>query len=266
MSNYAVMPMTDFVSVCETVREKTGNTETIKSGELPAKVDDVFTAGKKSEYDRIWDGIQEHGQRTVYHYGFSNTWDSDTFKPKYDMKPTDARYMFYNNKANVDLRDLLNRQGIVLDLSDVSYNMFGYMFASSKFTALPTVDLRGCTTSSTNNGIFGWTHNLHTIDAIILEDDGSTVIGTSWFSTADALKNLVIVGLIGNSIDFSYSPLSPESMKSVITHLKNYAGTDNELLHTVRFSKNRWAALEADSTAPNGDTWEEYVTSLGWNV
>ena len=45
MSN-AVMPLTDYVAVCDAVREKTGYADTIKSGEMPDKINDVFKAGQ----------------------------------------------------------------------------------------------------------------------------------------------------------------------------------------------------------------------------
>lgn len=80
------------------------------------------------------------------------------------------------------------------------------------------------------------------------------------------MENITFEGEIGRSINFSYSPLSVESMKNVIEHLVNYTGTEKELSYTVTFTEACWTKLEADSTAPNGGTWKEYVASLGWNV
>ena len=45
MSN-AVMPLTDYVAACDAVREKTGSADTIKSGEMPDKINDVFKSGQ----------------------------------------------------------------------------------------------------------------------------------------------------------------------------------------------------------------------------
>ena len=45
MSN-AVMPLTDYVAACDAVREKTGSADTIKSGEMAVKINDVFKAGQ----------------------------------------------------------------------------------------------------------------------------------------------------------------------------------------------------------------------------
>lgn len=44
--SYAVIPIKDYVDSCDTIREKTGSAETIKSGEMPDKINDVFKAGQ----------------------------------------------------------------------------------------------------------------------------------------------------------------------------------------------------------------------------
>ena len=45
MTDYAVMPKADYVAVCDAIREKTGDNEVIKSGELISKLNDVYNAG-----------------------------------------------------------------------------------------------------------------------------------------------------------------------------------------------------------------------------
>lgn len=45
MSEYAVMPKSDYVSACDTIREKTGSTEPIKSNELVEKTETVYQKG-----------------------------------------------------------------------------------------------------------------------------------------------------------------------------------------------------------------------------
>ena len=53
-------------------------------------------------------------------------------------------------------------------------------------------------------------------------------------------------------------------MKSIISCLKDYSGTDSEDLYSVLFTDDCWNNLEADSTAPDGGTWRTYVDNLGW--
>ncbi|MBE7093008.1 MAG: hypothetical protein E7365_07530, partial [Clostridiales bacterium] len=92
MSKNAIMPLDDYISACEKIREKTGSTETIKSGELANKINDVYSAGKNagggSEFDLFWDEYQENGKRTNYDGAFFGVgWTEKTFKPKHDIVP-----------------------------------------------------------------------------------------------------------------------------------------------------------------------------------
>ena len=104
---------------------------------------------------------------------------------------------------------------------------------------------------------------LHTIE--VLRSRETTVYSSDAFRNCKGLKNITFEGVIGRNISFSYSPLTVKSMKSIITHLKNYAGTDKEGTYKVTFSSACLTALEAEgATSPNGNTWTEYMTDLGW--
>ena len=48
MTDYAVMPKADYVAACDAIREKTGDTEVIKSGEIANKINDVYSVGQLS--------------------------------------------------------------------------------------------------------------------------------------------------------------------------------------------------------------------------
>lgn len=67
MSEYAVMPKADYAEACDTIRKKTGGTESIKSGELPAEIENVYEAGYN-------DGFVE-GEEDGYTAGYTNGWD-----------------------------------------------------------------------------------------------------------------------------------------------------------------------------------------------
>ena len=59
--------------------------------------DGKFEEGRKAEYDMFWDNFQDYGNRTFYNYGFASHfgWNETNFKPKYDVKPLEANYIFY---------------------------------------------------------------------------------------------------------------------------------------------------------------------------
>lgn len=64
MSDYAVMPIKDYKNACDAVREKTGKTDKIMSGNMAAKITEVFDVGKKSALPNTITEIQS-GSFTV---------------------------------------------------------------------------------------------------------------------------------------------------------------------------------------------------------
>lgn len=118
-------------------------------------------------------------------------------------------------------------------------------------------------TTGTAVSAFRWASEFVTIRELTVSETSTL---TDAFLGLSKLQNLTIGGVIGKSISIPSSVLTLESAKSVIMHLKNYAGTDNEFVYTVTFHANVWALLDADDTAPNGLTWREYINSIGWNA
>lgn len=104
MSKRAVMPLTDYENACEKIREKTGTADLIKSGDLSKKIDDVFEKGKQSNYDFLWDTLQDNGNRKSYNNTFSAqslSWTDELYNPKYPIfcggsSTSTANQTFYN--------------------------------------------------------------------------------------------------------------------------------------------------------------------------
>lgn len=96
---------------------------------------------------------------------------------------------------------------------------------------------------------------------------------TVWNSTFlkdSSLTTIHFEGVIGTSISFSESPLSVESQKDAILHLKDYSGTSNEYKHTVTFNASVFSVLEAEGATAkyNGVpcTWVELIDNKKWNL
>lgn len=254
--------------------------ETATIDSYASKVDEVYSkgfedgqaeGGSDSWYDTFWDTYQRDqnhgaGRRTDYRYAFSNYgWNVDNFKPKYDIKPYMADYMFYCSNIEVDLVDFLEKQGIILDFSNCI--AFPWAFYGASFTRIGVVDMRKVSSRKDADNVFraAAASKLHTIDKLIVSE--TYPIGTSSFVGCKALANITIEGLITGNFNIPVSPLTTESMKSIITHLKNYAGTDKEFTYAITFLSACWEALDAEgATSPNGNTWREYINDLGWNV
>lgn len=236
-----------------------------------SKIDEIEVGGGDSFYDTFWDWYQSNnnsqfGLRTDYRYAFYGAgWKEATFKPKYDIKPIMADYMFTSSLIRVDLVEVLENLGIVLDFANCAN--FAWAFYGSQFSRIGVVDMSKVSSANNANNVFRMNtgqSQLHTIDKLIVSS--AYPIGTNSFVACSKLENITIDGSITGNFTISDAPLTVDSMKSIITHLKDYSGTSKEFSYSVKFSSACWTTLEADSTAPDGGTWNNYVQALGWNV
>ena len=63
MADYAVMPKADYLDACNAIREKTGSTAVIKSGDMGTQIRAIKTGG---DYDPSPITIKGHGSAYVY--------------------------------------------------------------------------------------------------------------------------------------------------------------------------------------------------------
>lgn len=240
---------------------------------LVPKAIDAIEAGGDGFYDAFWDGFQVEGNRTNYNSAFTSRdayyWTNGGFNPKYDMKPSTAQDMFAIYTAdktkclNGDLVELLEKAGVTLDFSEATT---GYQcFSGSNFTRLGIIDFRKHTYSHTI--FFSGCKYLEKIDMFYPPQVAVTGHNND-FHDCKALKHLTIGADIWRTINLKSSPLTLESAISVVTHLKDYSGTENEFTYTVTFSTTTWGYLDAEgeTASPNGNSWREYINDKGWNA
>lgn len=259
MSEYAVMPLTDFKNVCDTIREKNGTTDSIKSGEVAEKINEVYEAGKQAEWSDFWDGFQANGERTDYSGSPFRKWTNAMFKPKYDMRPVGSAATMFGNTKFTDIAELLEKAGVVLDTSQAT-SLAEFTSYYTSVTRLPEISTIGC------NSLSAFMYNspyIHTIDKLILRDDGSQIFNANTFKPA-SFRNIVIEGVIGNDLPMPNPQWTVESAISFLTHLKDFSGTDEEYTRTITMNASVWELLDQDTTAPNGVTWKEYVDQKCW--
>lgn len=242
------------------------DTITEQTLQLKSDFDEVYEAGKQAEYDAFWDGYQQNGNRTNYKFLFQyGGWNIYTFKPKYDMQPTDAMQMFYwfnddtDGNLTVDLVEVLNGLGVTLDFSKAV--TMSYCFQNSKISHLGVIDASNCTGLTATFCNMYW---LNKIDKVIVHEN--LTYNSAVFSNCYA-TDITFEGVIGNTITFANSiRMDANSAKSAISCLKNYAGTDKEYVNTFTLRSSLWTQLESSGTAPDGGTWKDYINSLGWNT
>ena len=181
--------------------------------------------GKADERNAFWSQLQNNGNARNYIYLFcSNRFSDETYNPIYTIKTsgsTTGNYMFQDNTLITDTK-------VPIDVTSVSQLNFTFDGATA----------------------------LETIRELIVNEN-TTYSNT--FRNTIALKNLTMGGTIGNTLTLSYSPLSKESIISVISHL-----SDNVVSKTVSFKKT--AVNTAFGSATNEEWLTLVATKPNWTI
>lgn len=212
MTDYVLMPAADYQSICDVVREKTGDTALLRSGDLSEKIAGISS----DDYDAFWDSYQQNGQRVNYYQRFvQDGWNDNTFRPKYPITckegSTNARSVFYN----------------------------------SRMTGIPVpVIITGVPARET----FGQCTKLETISRLVLEDVTDC---TGMFTGCTQLQNLNVEGSIDVNFNLAAAEkLSEKSVELVLKCLKDLQDQTTQTLtlhNTVgsRLSDEQKAAITA---------------------
>ena len=205
------------------------------------------------EYDRYWDSFQEYGEKTDYSMAFANkSWNDDIFKPKYQIKPTILGQAFSYSSISEVTEEQLNT-----DNTTNIANAFRY----SKIKKVCTLNLQKTT------NIQEICSNCNMLEEISFKNYKKETTSNSSFNNCKNLKRMYFYdSVIGKSLNLQWSSLlEVESAKNIIQRLANYSGTANAFVNTLTFSSDTWDLLDAEGAAsPNGNTWREYIESLGW--
>lgn len=191
--------------------------------EIAEGIPEVYEAGKvvgiQEYYSEFWGNYLQHDGSHMF---AGKGWNDETFNPPPGtvIQPTNP-YMMFSGSYITDLVELCRERNIVIDFSKATSSQ--YLFHSGcKITHVGEVN----TTKMTNisNMIVG-AYALHTIDNLILKEDGSQKFTTP-IESCNALANLTISGKIGqDGMRLNSCPLTNESLRSVITALYDYSGT-----------------------------------------
>ena len=213
---------------------------------IAERVPIVYEAGRKSEHDRFWDIIQNHGNRNAYQSAFAN-WDCEHIHPKYKIVPTTGNMsqMFYSNKS------LKKIEAEYFDFSKVPTAT--YASASLYYTFQFCSELEEIEVELPADFITGAFHGcskLHTIAGIKVKE--TTTFSSNPFHSCSALEEIRFEGTIGNSLDLHWSTkLSMESLSSIVRALsKTVTGQTITLPTTAR---------ETYDNATFAGRWDELV-------
>ena len=206
----------------------------------PKVYDTGYKAGINAQHKAFWDVFQDEGKRTNYSRAFyGEGWTDKTFKPIYDIQPTNAYYMFCDSTISGDLIKILSEFGVSLDLSQATELV--KCFAATDFTKIGEVNT---TSAASLEALFLGSEKLETIDKLILKNDGSQNL-YRMFRRCYALKNLTVSGVIGTALGLGHAPLSKASIESVI-------GAVSEA-KAVTLTLNKSAVISAFGSASNAE-------------
>ena len=230
--------------------------------EIAENVSKVFKAGKKSQYDEFWDDFQQNGNRTNYTGAFGSQWTTQTFKPKYPIRPTNANFMFYDNSGGKiiipDFVEYCEENNVVLDFSNCTVASYGIGCLHSNHYGV--LDFSKCTTLASLFYLHNCATGVKKIDKFKVTEATTFNVSKNTAGTfyqATYLTDITIDGNIGKSIDFSQcTNLSRASIESVISALSsNVSG------QTASFSK---AAIYKVFTET---AWEDLIAPItNWNI
>ena len=223
----------------------------------------VFEVGKTKHYNDFWDKYQENGNMKDYSCSFAGLgWNSETFKPKYNINAENAYMIFrFHNISDTayDLTEHLELLGVTLDFS--SSASLQYAFYTANFSRIGVVDC------SSLNSLLNTFQSCRatTIDKIIVHEN---LTFNNAFQSMTNLKNIKFEGIIGQSgLNFQWSAnLSKDSIVNIIDTL---SGETSE--KTITFSKASVDnAFETEIGLADGSSsqeWRELIaTKSNWTI
>lgn len=219
--------------------------------------------GKSAEWNAFWDTNQQNGNRKYYYYAYSSGgWNKSNFKPKYDIRPSNAygngQAIFFQFGAgateSVDLVELAEQQGIELDFSQVAE--FIDTFASCNISRLGVIDMRNATNCSRTFNQYD-PYALRTIEKIISAE--TTPWLTNSFGSAYNLKEIRFEGVVARSLEFLASGgLSKSTIQSLVSVLSDT--TSGLYITFLRGAVRR--AFATSEGALDGDTSTEWLNLI----
>lgn len=246
------------LSIANAIRSKLGITDKINAQSFPEKINEVYEKGSvdgvKEKNDAMWKELLNGGKSRGYDYYFmGRAWNDSTFNPTYDIKVGyDCMVSMFQDCGIQDLRGILNRNGVVLDVSEGG-NMTN-MFFRAKITHMPTLNL----IKGKPAGLFSGLTSLQTVEKLIVNE--YYAIGSSFFQNCTSLYEITFEGNINYNLNLQWCPLNTASIVNVVEHL-----WEGSLGKTLTLSGDAVSKMEFPHTSAESGTtynsWDELIAS-----
>ena len=241
-------------NIARTLREKTNSEKAFLPSEMAQGIETVYETGKKKTSNEFWSSQQSEGGRKNCAFLYAGYgWNNETFKPEYDLQPTNAKSMFqYCHISN--FKEHMESLGRKIDFSN-STNNDGVFHGCPYLKHLPEIDF---SKSQSHINSFSWSG----IEIIDLLKVSTKATFDRTFDGLPDLKEIRISGVIWNNINFASSPLlSTQSIISIFEALgdlqsgkslmlnktavdnMDFTGTEYNSFDELRATKSRWTIV-----------------------
>lgn len=231
---------------------------------FPDKINEVYDKGSvdgvKAKNDEMWKKLLNNGKRRNYDYYFmGRAWNDDTFNPTCDIIcDYDCMVSMFQYSRIQDLRGILNRNGVVLDVS-AGGNMTN-MFYGSSITHMPTLDLR----MGKGVNLFSGLTSLETVEKLIVNE--SYGIGGNFFQNCTSLYEITFEGNINYNLNLQWCPLNTASIVNVVEHLWDGASGKTLTLNKTAVNNMTFPHTSAQSGITY-NSWDNLESSKGnWTI
>lgn len=237
LTDYVIMPSADYVAACDKVRERTGKTDPIKSGDLAAEIEAIPSGGGDDEFpaDRYFEGgieaVDLPNATKIKKYAFYQ--DSKLKTISLPNVTSVGSYAFYGCSVLTEIKQLENLKS----LSDYAF----YNCAKLVLTELPDTltSLGQCALSSCPN-----------IKLTSLPSSIKTIGGAAFNTTGINIRSIPpLVTTISNSA-FAYTQIEYLTIHSGITKVDTSAFRSITTLKSVLFegspSSGLWSGVFTD--------------------
>jgi hypothetical protein len=231
-------------------------------GDTEAAYNEGFADGKQAQYDTFWDMFQQKGNRMDYSSAFGGIgWTNENFKPKYNMKPTSADYMFRKSRISGDLVQMCDGFGVTLDFSNCT-NFIEIFSHAPNITRVGVVDISKAGNNISN--AFAYC-GIKTIDKIILAETNQMLY---FPGAATELESVTIEGTIGTTAPYwQYcTKLNKASITSIINALSASTSGLSITLSEAAVNKAFPPIIDGGENHGNVDWLSLIATKENWTI
>lgn len=186
-----------------------------------ADYDEVYEAGEKAENGRMWDYIQNYGDRSSTELMFM-AWNCKYIRPKHKIVATNVSSRRQTFLSNRSLKIIEKKYFDFTQCPKSQYptsNLEGWYYTFTSCFDLEVIEDIGLCNANIFTHTFNWCGKLHTIECIYPDKDTKF---NKAFDNCGALTYIRVNGVIGQNIDFKDCPLDVESALSVMRALRNF--------------------------------------------